>query len=146
MDNLVPCASGKCHTGNQGSTDSTTFDRTKSSRNWTVLELVRPWIPRKELQARWSPRGETLYTLIRGCQDDVLNQPQEKFDCKELGDASSINHAKGTVFEPCPSQYLFKNAANIVMVMNAMELHGVTLLTYSQPEMLKNVIPALIST
>ena len=39
-----------------------------------------------------------------------------------------------------------KNAANIVMAMNAMELHGVTLLIYSQPEMLKNVIPALIST
>ena len=39
-----------------------------------------------------------------------------------------------------------KNAANIVMAMNAMELHGVTLLTYSQPEMLKNVILALIST
>jgi hypothetical protein len=32
--------------------------------------------------------------LIRGCQDDVLNQPQEKFDCRELGDAYSINHAK----------------------------------------------------
>ena len=72
-----------------------------------VLGLVRPLIPKKELQARWSPRGETLYTLIRGCQDDVLNQPQEKFDCKELGDASSINHAKGTVFESCPTQYFY---------------------------------------
>ena len=84
--------------------------------------------------------------MIRGCQDDVLNQPQEKFDCKELGDAYSINHAKGTVFEPCENHFFIKNAANIAMAMNVMEHHGATLLIYSQLETLKSVILALIST
>ena len=36
--------------------------------------------------------------LKRGCQDDVLNQPQGKYDCTEIGDAYSINHAKGTEY------------------------------------------------
>ena len=39
-----------------------------------------------------------------------------------------------------------KNVANIVMAMNVMELHGATLLIYSQLETLKSVILALIST
>ena len=41
---------------------------------------------------------------------------------------------------------LIKNVANIVMAMNVMELHGATLLIYSQLETLKSVILALIST
>ena len=48
-----------------------------------------------ELQTQWSPRGETLYTLIRGCADDMQYHQEQAYDCKEVGSATSINHAKG---------------------------------------------------
>ena len=123
-------------------------------------DLIKTRVREIGRSSNWSVRG----SLEKSFRQD--GHQEEKLFTHWSGAVKMMywtNHKKNSIVKnsvmplvstmqkvPCSNlaqpNIFIKNAANIVMVMNAMELHGVTLLIYSQPETLKNAILALILT